>query len=166
MTGNGGTTGTAGGGGTVGALCAANAPCGAGLTCAQSGTLLGRCTADCSANLDLCASQFGGNTLCLNAFQCALICVSRSECPGSGECVSLSGGESACITDPNGPPDAAPLPNGECTNLGGAFGDTVSNGGYRCTPTSGNGPLLNIDKCDNGTSEDGVRPPKARICTD
>jgi hypothetical protein len=86
----------------------------------------------------------------MNASQCALICSSDSDCPGSGQCVALTGGQSACATNPNGPPDAAPPPNGACINLGGAFGDTVQNGGYRCTPTTGQGPLLTIDKCENG----------------
>jgi hypothetical protein len=148
---------TSGGGGSaagaVGDLCSAAAPCGSGLTCADSGTLLGRCTADCSANLDLCATQFGSQTLCLNASQCAVICTDVSECPGAAgaECASLSSGMSACVTNQNGPPDAAPPADGACVNLGGAYGDTVMNGGYRCTPSANGDLATGIDQCKNGS---------------
>jgi hypothetical protein len=138
-------------GGTVGAVCSASAPCGTGLTCAESGLLLGRCTADCSSNLDLCSTQFGASAVCMNASQCALVCEVPSQCPGEGECTPLSSGLSACITNPNGPPDAAPPPNGGCYNLGGAFGDIVANGGYRCDPDAADGGAVTaIDKCDDG----------------
>ncbi len=149
--GSGSSSSGSGGGGTVGDLCSPTADCASGLTCATSGPLLGRCTADCTADLSLCSNKFGANTLCLNASQCARECASASQCPGQGECVLLSSGDSACVTNQNGPPDAAPPPNGGCTNLGGAFGDTVMNGGYRCTPTTGQGPVLGIDQCKNGT---------------
>ena len=142
--------GGAGSPGTVGATCSPAAACATGLTCAQSGSLLGKCTADCSANLDLCATQFGSNTVCMNASQCALVCTISSQCPGSGQCVPLTSGVSACITNPNGGPDAGTLPNGACANVGGAFGDSVANGGYRCTPNA-NGMLgLGVDQCTNG----------------
>jgi hypothetical protein len=142
------TTGTSGG--TVGALCSATTPCGTGLTCAASGSLLGRCTADCTTNLDLCATQFGSNSVCMNAAQCALTCTSASPCPGEGVCTPLSSGLYACITNPNGPPDAAPPPNGACYNLGGAFGDTVANGGYRCSFTNSGSLQTGVDLCTNG----------------
>ncbi len=135
----------------MGALCSSSSPCASGLTCAQSGSLLGRCTADCSANLDLCTQKFGSNTVCMNASQCALLCTSSSQCPGSGECVPLTGGVSACITNPNGGPDSGTLPNGECANVGGAFGDTVMNGGYRCTPNANGMVGTSVDQCNNGT---------------
>jgi hypothetical protein len=86
----------------------------------------------------------------MNASQCALICTSPSGCPGSGECVSLSGGVSACVTSPDGPADAGPLPNGACANVGGAFGDSIPNGGYRCTPSTSGSLGTTIDKCQNG----------------
>ena len=136
--------------GTIGDLCSASAPCGAGLTCAESGLLLGRCTADCTSDLNLCASQFGSNAVCMNASQCALVCEVASQCPGEGECTPLRSGKSACITNPNGPPDAAPPPNGGCYNLGGAFGDTVANGGYRCDPDAEGGVGTAIDQCNDG----------------
>jgi len=74
--------------------------------------------------------------------------------------VPLTGGQSACIANPDGPPDAAPPPNGACTNLGGAFGDTVQNGGYRCTPSTNGGARTGIDQCKNG-----VWVPAAYTCT-
>jgi hypothetical protein len=43
------------------------------------------------------------------------------------------------------------LPNGECDNHDGYFGDTVKNGGYRCTPTPSGQVGEGIDKCENGT---------------
>ncbi len=136
--------------GTVGDTCAAGAPCRTGLTCAQSGDLKGRCTADCTADLGLCAKTFGASAVCMNASECARTCTSASDCPGAGQCVSLSSGKSACISNPNGAPDAAPPPNGACVNLGGAFGDTVANRGYRCTPSSTGGLRTGIDQCKNG----------------
>jgi hypothetical protein len=137
--------------GALGALCSASAPCATGLSCATSGSLLGRCTADCTTDLSLCGKQFGANTVCMNAAQCALTCTTASQCPGSGECTPLSGGVSACITSPNGAPDAGPLPNGACANVGGAFGDSVANGGYRCTPSNSGSLGTTIDQCVNGT---------------
>jgi hypothetical protein len=144
-----------GGGGTLGALgdlCSTSAPCASGLSCSTKGSLLGRCTADCSSDLGLCAAQFGANAVCLDASQCAITCTSVAQCPGSAgaSCVALTSGDSACITNPNGPPGAAPLPNGACENVGGAFGDSIQNGGYRCTPTSGQEAMTGIDQCENG----------------
>jgi hypothetical protein len=142
--------GTTTSGGTLGALCSSTSRCGTGLTCAESGSLLGRCTADCSSNLDLCATQFGSDAVCMNEAQCALTCASAATCPGEGVCTPLSSGKSACITNPNGPPDAAPPPNGACYNLGGAFGDTVENGGYRCSFTNSQDAPTGVDLCTNG----------------
>ena len=147
---DGGTTTPATSGGALGALCSATTACGTGLTCAESGSLLGRCTADCTNDLDLCATQFGSDAVCMNAAQCALTCTSASTCAGEGVCTPLSSGLSACITNPNGPPDAAAPPNGACYNLGGGFGDTVENGGYRCSFTNSQDAPTGVDLCTNG----------------
>ncbi len=87
----------------------------------------------------------------MNAAQCAVVCGSDADCAGSGQCVLLTGGVSACATNPDGPPGASPPPNGGCYNLGGAFGDVVANGGYRCTPTTGQDAVLTMDRCVDGT---------------
>jgi hypothetical protein len=137
--------------GSVGAVCTATSQCASGLTCDQSGFMTGRCTADCSANYNLCASQFGASTLCMNGSRCAQICTGGVQCPGDGVCVPLSSGQYGCEPNPNGPPDAAAPPNGACTNLGGAFGDTVANGAYRCSFDTSAGPSTSMDKCENGT---------------
>jgi hypothetical protein len=112
---------------------------------------MGRCTADCSSNADLCTTQFGPQTVCMGLSQCALLCEGASSCPGQGVCEPLTSGQSACITNPDGPPGATPLPDGACYNLGGAFGDTIPNGGYRCSVTPTTGAVYGIDQCTNGS---------------
>ena len=146
--GDGGTMMGSSGGGSLGATCSTSSPCANGLTCAQSGNLLDRCTADCSSNSSLC-SQFG-SSVCMGLVQCALVCTSSAQCPDQGECVPLTNGQSACITNPDGPPGAAAPPNGACWNVGGGFGDTIPNGGYRCTPSTSGMLGTSVDQCNNG----------------
>ena len=89
----------------------------------------------------------------MNASQCAVTCTNVSQCPGASgaACDQLTGGVSACVTNPNGSPDAGPLPGGACANVGGPFGDSVENGGYRCTPTANGDIGTGINQCQNGT---------------
>jgi hypothetical protein len=142
-----------GGSATLGQTCSSSVPCASGLTCATSGPLYGRCTADCGSNLDLCSTMFGSNAVCLDASQCAITCATASGCPDpqGANCDLLSSGESACVTNPSAPPGAPAPPDGACWNLGGPSGDTVPSGGYRCS-ISATGELgTGIDQCMNGT---------------
>ncbi len=133
----------------LGAACSVSAPCGGGLMCAESGSLYGRCTLDCSTDSSRC-EMFGlGAAICLDETSCAPACTTAADCISNSVCTELTSGNSVCIPNPNGPPGAS-LPNGACENLGGATGDTVVNGGYRCTLTNNASLGTSIDLCQDG----------------